>query len=579
MAELSAHTPIKILHVEDCDRDAILVKAHLKKARFNIDEQLCHLKSLEQALDFLGANSVDVVLLDLFLPDSSGLETLSRLQTFSPENSIIVLSGTDDEAIALKAVNKGAQDYLVKDEINSRSISRAIRYSMERHCHDKKILELASIDLLTGLSNRARFMEHLDQAIEASHRLDNSLSLLFIDVDGFKLINDTYGHLKGDQYLVTFAQRLRSSIRSSDFLARMSGDEFVILIPHIEKHPTESIAVAEKVLNSLNENIVTSMGESIQARCSIGITTYDGVSTKPSAEKLIQEADAAMYVSKKRGGNCFSFFDTELEQMSERRAGLFKLLTNALKQQSFTLAYQPIIDTKTSQTAGLEVLLRWTTEKGEVIPPYQFIPLLEESGAIKSIGYWILKESCSNFMELQNSGALSHDAWISINISPIQLQQTDFAEQLTTILTDLNFPPELVHLEITESVLLEHNSHTLELLNNVKELGCQWVIDDFGIGYSSMSYLKNLPVSILKIDQSFVRNCCEGPKDLGITKAMIALAHNLDMSVVAEGVETLEIADLLTKEGCEYIQGYYFSRPMPFETLSEYLGQKTQSVV
>lgn len=566
---------LTILHVEDSDADAKLIEITLKQDKLSC-YALSRAADMESAMTYLNDRKVDLVLLDLFLPDCQGLDTLRRIRTFSPQTAIVVITGTDDEQCALQAVQNGAQDYLVKDELTARTMARAIRYSVERHKHDQQVIDLANTDMLTGLANRSRFMDYLEQAINSVQRLHYNLSILFIDCDHFKLINDTYGHAKGDEFLVALSQSLNSVLRVSDFAARLAGDEFVIALQTKNDTLRSPLIVAEKILSNIRDGIYLSSGENLDARCSIGITSFNGEGDAPSPDKLLNEADTAMYLSKQRGGDCASFFDQDLEKKAERRLQLLRDMAHAFREGEFYLNYQPIVNAKTQKFCGLETLLRWKSSRGEIISPAEFIPLLEENGYIQTIGNWIIKQACLDYLALVEQGLLAPSAWLSINISPIQLQAKHFLRKLEATIVNSGINPEILHLEITESLLMEKSEHVFSILNQVRDLGCKWAIDDFGVGYSSMSYLKYLPIDILKIDKSFILNCCEDKQDRAITKAMISLAHNLDMEVVAEGVETFEASELLYKENCDFLQGFYYSKPLSIDALSHFLQENTE---
>ncbi len=560
---------ISILHVEDDDKDAFLVRHHLNKAGLVDDSHYTRVTDIRETLEYLSENSVDIVILDLFLPDSKGMDSLTLLKAQHPQNAIVVITGTSNEDSGLEAVNHGAQDYLVKDELNYRSITRSIRYAIERHNYDQKIIELANIDALTGLPNRANFMVYLEQMLKTTQRLNQNLSLLFFDCDSFKLINDTYGHALGDEFLVKFAAKIRSMVRGSDFVARLGGDEFVAVLPFSDTDSTSPLTVVEKILAALESGIRAKNGMKFDARCSIGITHYKGTSECPTPDKFIKEADAAMYSAKARGGNCASFFNIDMEQKSERRLKLLRQLVVSCRNNEFSLNYQPIVDAANHTLIGMEALLRWCTSDGEKVSPEEFIPLLEKNGMIEAVGYWVIKTACTDFVSMQNAGEIDSTTWLSLNISPSQLKSDEFSDTVMSILLETKMPPQKLHLEITEGLLMDHSGQTLNMLHKIRSFGCKWVIDDFGVGYSSMSYLKTLPLSMLKIDKSFVQNSSRDARERDIVRAMIALAHNLGMEVVAEGIETQGIAKILAQEGCEFLQGYWFSKPIDIKSFKE----------
>jgi len=566
---------LRVLHVEDNDLDAKMVEVALNSS-LCIPNKLTRSVDISSSLTELKNENIDIILLDLFLPDSSGLNTLKQIKTFSPAIAIIVITGVDDETLGLQAVKFGAQDYIVKDEVNPRSIARTIRYALERNNHDQRVVELASIDMLTGLPNRIRFLAYLLQIIRNTQRLKTNLSVLYIDCDHFKLINDTFGHSIGDEFLILFAKAIQSSLRASDFFARLGGDEFVIAIQSQQDKIRSPLSVAEKILTLLQSGLLTEAGVVLDARCSIGISTYSGKQNLATPEQLLREADAAMFLSKKRGGNCVSFFNKEMEQRANRRQKLLKNLPQALARREFFLVYQPVFNCKQNAYTGLEALLRWKDSSGELISPTEFIPLLEECGMIQQVGKWVIQEAISVFKELNVLGLQSPCSWIGVNISPAQIQEKSFSEQVATIIEQTKIDPSRLKLEITESLIVQKHAQTIQAIEHLQELGCEWVMDDFGVGFSSMNYLKDLPFNRLKIDRSFVIPGCQTSEDQAIISAMIALAHALGMKVVAEGVESKSSLDFLVLEQCDYLQGFYLSKPLHIVDLKNFLeSQRT----
>lgn len=570
--------PLSIVHIEDSDADALIVEMVLKKTSLAISE-FSRFSSLEEGIVFLDGAKVDLVLLDLFLPDSQGVETLKRLRQHFPNLAVIVVTGANEEHTGLLAVKYGAQDYLTKDEINANIVHRAIRYSIERHSYDQHVVELANIDLLTGLPNRTRFMEYLSNVIALSKRMRSDLSLLFIDCDNFKRVNDTHGHIRGDEYLIHIGQTIRRVIRSTDFAARLGGDEFVVAYQSNGLCSGSALTLAEKILSELKNQILLPCAESFEVRCSVGVTSYDGSHPQPMPDRMIYEADTAMYLSKQRGGDCISFFDQALEEKANRRVKLLQLLSQAKADQDFSLAYQPIMHTQSGEVAGLETLLRWKHPDGENVSPAEFVPLLEETGFIQEVGAWVIKKALEDFEELLKHKYVNSDTWISLNVSPVQLYSTDFVRDIAYTVHHTLLEPEQVHLEITEGVFIEKSETVLKTLFRVTAIGCKWSIDDFGVGYSSMSYLKDLPIHTIKIDKSFIDGICENTRDIAIVRAINALAQTIGMRVVCEGVESKEQYQLLCDETVDYVQGYYFYKPIDFDVLKAQLNSTVRQVI
>ncbi len=569
---------IKILHIEDDDGDAHLIEQALSNdANYCFD--IVREDRMASALKYMDGNSVDVILLDLSLPDSSGLDSVTRLRAFAPDQAIVVVTGMDDEALALDAVKNGAQDYLVKDELKPCVAVRAIRYSLERHKYDAQVAKLANYDRLTGLANRSRCMDYLKHALENAKRLKKSLSILFIDCDHFKLVNDTLGHCVGDDFLKKISKTMNDCLRASDFIARLGGDEFVIVLDHEDDTLRSSIVVAEKILKSVRRGIELDGGEWINARCSIGVAGYSGYDNPPTVDQLIHEADTAMYSAKRKGGDRVCFFDSEMERQASRRIELLRGITQAFSNCEFGVEYQPVLNVANGLFEGIEALLRWKNAAGEVISPEEFVPLLEETGMIRVIGAWITERACRDFNALHTEGALPENAWVSVNLSSVQFNDLYFVDRIKEMITSAGLEPRQLQFEITESLVLEHSYRIIDIIGQLKEIGVLLALDDFGVGYSSMNHLKELPLDKIKIDKTFVTRCTETQSDRTITRAMIALARNLGIQVIAEGVETQSLSQLLKGDAVDYMQGFYYARPMELEDLRAfYLNQDKKAV-
>ena len=567
-----------ILHVEDNDGDARLIELALESS-VDSDISLTRVTTAQDAVAELSRQDFGIILLDLTLPDSHGLDTLKNIKSKAASTAVVVITGADEQSIGLLAVKNGAQDYLSKDEVNDRTLARSIRYALERNSYDQRVLEMACIDSLTGLPNRIKFTEYLEQIIKNSARLDINLFVLFIDCDHFKLINDSFGHSIGDEFLSKFASTIKTSVRASDFVARLGGDEFVIAIQSSKSDIQSPLIVAEKIQTVLASGLRSNNGIHLNARCSIGITAFDPTTRSSTPSQLLYEADTAMYTVKKNGGNGINFYDQALETKASRRKQLLSCLPNALSRGEFLLHYQPIANAQTKKVEGLEALLRWNRNGEELVSPVEFIPLLEECSLIHGVGQWVLTTAIEEFKKIKSSGLLGPSAWISVNVSPAQIHDLSFVGRVTTTLKESRIEPGDLTLEVTESLLLEQNPITEKTISAISQLGCHWAIDDFGVGYSSMSYLKNLPFNRLKIDRSFVSGVCNTPEESAIIKAMIALAHALGMEVVAEGVEALSEWEFLEQNTCNFIQGFYFAKPMAPPMLREFLSEHARQPI
>ena len=430
---------------------------------------------------------------------------------------------------------------------------------------DARIEYLASHDSLTGLPNRETFNGLLHYAIEAARRHQRRFAVLFIDLDRFKVINDSLGHEAGDMLLVEIAGRLRETLRSSDVVARLGGDEFVVILEEAaESHDVERIA--RNLLSVLSEPLQLS-GHECHTTASIGIAMYP--SDGADVQTLTKNADMAMYLAKEDGKNGFRFFTKEIKTQSIERLTLESALRRALDRDQFALHYQPKVDMATGQITGVEALLRWTHPELGVLPPAQFIPLAEETGLIVPIGRWVLKEACAQNMAWQHGGL--RPVSMAVNLSPRQFLDEDLLLDIDEALAASGMSPVLLQLEVTESMVMRNVSRAVKVLDAIQTRGIRLAIDDFGTGYSSMSLMKQFPIDTIKIDRSFVRDLPDDSEDKAIAQAIISMGKALGMTVVAEGVETAEQETFLRDHACDEMQGFLFSRPVPPQQLAELL--------
>lgn len=430
----------------------------------------------------------------------------------------------------------------------------------ERRRAEKRLLHDALHDALTGLPNRALFMDRLRTAMARLRRRPTHLfAALFLDLDRFKVVNDSLGHMAGDQFLVQIGRVLQATLRAEHTVARLGGDEFAILLDDLDDKD-DARRVVERIFHALETPIRVS-GQDIFATMSIGIA-YAGAQYE-SAEDMLRDADTAMYQAKTTGKARFQIFD---ESMHKRAVGLLKLehsLRRATERNEFLLHYQPIVSLEGEKTAGFEALVRWNHPERGIVGPYEFIHLAEETGLIFRIGSWTLREACEWLA--RGSPALPDHLTVNVNLSGRQFSQGDLIEEVQRALSETGLSADRLKLEITESVIMENPEMAVDLLRRLKGLGTHLCIDDFGTGYSSLSYLLRFPADTLKIDRSFVNNLGKGGREQDIVGAIVSLARSLDMDVVAEGVETAEQRDILRALGCRYGQGYLFARPLDHE--------------
>lgn len=437
----------------------------------------------------------------------------------------------------------------------------------DRKSVEKELKEMALTDSLTGVSNRYDFAERMEQLLATSEKYNISHSLLFLDLDRFKQINDSLGHEIGDLLLIDVASRIRELLKNKDIIARYGGDEFVVALSAI-KHPREAARLAEDIIDALGRPFHLN-GEEIYISTSIGISLYpnDGETT----DVLLRKADKAMYFAKENGRNQFCFFHDDLKPSSKRLVVMESELRKAIDKKSFNMVYQPKVDILSKKIIGFEALVRWHSEKMGGVSPSEFIPFAESSGLIGPLSEVIFEKVCEDF--IRYGIAKGTDLPVSINVSGIHFQQSHFVSGLKQIFEKMNCQPSYFELELTEHTIMSSSSDIALKLNDLKDLGFKISIDDFGTGYSSLSYLHRFPIDFLKIDRSFIRNINEIKENELIVNAIINMASSLQMGVIAEGAETLEQVELLQRLGCGIVQGYYFSKPMPAESISQFMEE------
>ncbi len=440
----------------------------------------------------------------------------------------------------------------------------------ERKLSEQRIAELAYYDQLTGLPNRTLLLDRLKQAITATDRSDSHGALLFIDLDNFKTLNDTLGHDQGDLLLKLVAQRLNHCVRAGDTVARLGGDEFVVVLADMgigdQEAANHAEAVGEKILAALNESYPL---DTVAYHCtpSIGVTLFKG--TRTAIDDLLKQADLAMYKSKDAGRNALRFFDPHMETVVMERAALERDLRQAVSEWHFQLHYQAQM-LGADRVTGAEVLARWQHPRRGMVSPAEFIPLAEETGLILPLGHWVMETACAQLAVWATRPELSH-LTIAVNVSAQQFRHPGFVDSVLTTLQQTGANPNRLKLELTESMLVENVEELIEKMHALKARGVGFALDDFGIGYSSLSYLKRLPLDQLKIDQSFVRDILDDANDAAIARTIVALAASLGLEVIAEGVETEAQRDFLAAAGCNACQGYFFSKPLPVDGFEEFV--------
>lgn len=437
----------------------------------------------------------------------------------------------------------------------------------ERYINQEKLRHIAEYDNLTGLANRMLFLDRLQQAFFRSERDKSIVTVFFLDLDGFKDVNDTLGHDVGDMLLQKVAERLINTLRKNDTVARFGGDEFVVMLGH-EEHLTELIVVAEKVIKCIAEPYVVE-GHEIFITTSLGIA--QGNNEQSSPDIILKNADFALYNAKKEGKNKYQVFNKALEIGSQQRVRLLNDLRTGLCRERFELHFEPICDGASLQIIGFEALLRFTDKEDNLIQPDDFIPLLEESNLIVEIGKWVITETCKHLANWQQAGVFPADGFVSFNVSANQMLDPELVPHISYTCEHYNINPTHLVMEMTESVIINKTWKVINLLNKLRQLGVRLALDDFGTGYSSLSYLQNLPFNILKIDKSFIDDWTDNSNDTKIVKAIIALANSLELMIIAEGVENVHAQKHVISLGAHLFQGYYVSKPIESANVIDFI--------
>jgi diguanylate cyclase (GGDEF)-like protein len=429
----------------------------------------------------------------------------------------------------------------------------------DRYINEEKLRHIAEYDGLTGLANRVLFQDRLQQAFLDSQRDNALITVFFLDLDGFKDVNDTLGHNIGDILLQKVAERLLNTLRKNDTVARFGGDEFVVLLGH-DNHATDADVVAMKVIESVAEPYLIE-GNELYITTSLGIAQGNYIDASP--DSLLKHADLALYNAKHEGKNTYQLFDEDLEAGSKQRISLLGLLRTGLKRNKFQLYYQPICLSTSSHLVGFEALLRFKDNKGHIVGPDKFIPLLEETGMIIDVGRWVINETCKQLKIWQSNELFPKDGYLTFNVSAKQLLDDSFVPHIRESCLLHKIDPRHLVMEMTESVIINKPEKVKDILKELKRFGLRLALDDFGTGYSSLSYLQNYPFDIIKIEKSFIDDLSDQSNNKKIVKAIIALAASLELQVVAEGVESEKIKNIISALGADWFQGFLISKPIP----------------
>ncbi|PLX94201.1 MAG: hypothetical protein C0619_03355 [Desulfuromonas sp.] len=534
----------------------------------SLDEQACFREVNQAFLDMFGYRREEVLgrRFDDFMAPESAANFKDVFPHFVTDGSVdgaeFEMIGKDGSPLTVAVTGRIGTD--------SRGLFKRTHCILnnitEQKQAEQRIQQLAYYDALTSLPNRALLQDRLNQVLAQAGRDGRQAGIMFLDLDRFKRINDTLGHVVGDQLLKIVAARLSQCIRKTDTVARLGGDEFVILLSSVNRIQ-DVTTIARKVLEVLSDPVNLN-GQEVFGSGSIGIALYPIDGTDEST--LLRNADTAMYVAKERGRNTYQFYSEEMNMQAVERLTLETHLRRAFKLNEFTLFYQPQLDLETGRMTGMEALLRWNHPERGMISPATFIPLAEESGLIVPLGEWVLRTACAQAKAWQDEGFPVMR--LGVNLSARQFQQPDLVAKVEEILLETGLAADCLELELTESAIMESPTEAILTLTDLRVRGVHLAIDDFGTGYSSLSYLKNFPIDRIKIAQDFVRDIPKDLDDAAIVEAVIAMARSLRLRVIAEGVETMEQMEFLKVRSCNEMQGYYFSKPLPPEELTKMMN-------
>ena len=521
--------------------------------------------------DLLANAQFDVILWDCIFHGGSETEFLQYLTVSGREKPVIALAADPARRLAPLMLAAGAADYLCRNTLDRWSLCRAVRCLWYRDQLTGQANGHLGREVASGFINRDLFFDRLQQALLRAERAGHNLALLHINLDDFRTLNESFGYQKSDQLMLKLAERIRQHLRRSDSLMRIGGDELGIIVEMVEDSLDIS-RIIRKVVNALNDPLTVD-GQNVVVSASLGVATYPEAGDNP--ENLLRRANRAMFEAKRDPGTSYRFYDQQLHIAAGYQLRLEADLRNAIRGGELELYYQPRIDLATDEVRGLECLLRWNHPERGLIPPDEFIPVAERSGLIVPIGYWVIEQACKR---LQDAADLGYPGLVlAVNLSFRQFHDRKMTETIFRIIFNANVDTSLLELELTESAMMHDPEYAQRCLRELSQLGISFALDDFGTGFSSLSNLQHLPISLVKIDKSFVQELGRSADAEHIIKAIISLAHSLQMSVVAEGVETEGQLEFLRQQHCDEIQGYFYARPMPWGDLVQFLSNRNSA--
>jgi len=549
-----------ILVVDDDPAIRLVIRHSMEKSGYQVVEASNGLEAVHAVIRQIP----DLILMDAVMPEMDGFRATKEIKLLEDcaEIPILMATSLDDDGSIANAFEAGACDYVTKP-FNWSVLKHRVACSLYAADAQRKIQHLAYHDSLTGLPNRMLFMDRIDQAISRAQREQEQFALLFIDIDHFKVINDSMGHAAGDQLLNIISQRLCEMLRKSDTVARLGGDEFTVIIEGLED-AEHVINVTKNILSSLDLPVDVN-GQEVHVGGSIGIAVYpqDG----ENFGSLLKNADTAMYKAKEQGRNTFQFYASEMSHKAIQRLELENELRAGLKKKEFVVYYQPKVNLLNNVCTGVEALVRWNHPERGFIAPCDFIPLAEELGLITQLDEWVMKTACIQFQKWKSAGLSLEN--LSVNVSARHFKEGGLTNYCQSLLDETQIAAENLEIELTESALVDNYDSAKKILNEIHQMGIRIALDDFGTGYASMAYLKEFPFDTVKIDRSFVKDLPDDHEDAAIAKAMIQLSQALKLSTVAEGIEKDTQKTYLKDQECDYGQGYLWSKPVNAEDFEQ----------
>ncbi len=547
---------IKMLLVESNYHDYLLLKKMIEEA---IGERclLHRVSDIESAKIEIRDSQYDFFIFDNGDCKNIGLKLIDEVNAaydFPP--AIILISASWDRRADLRAMNAGADDYLVKSDLSPVLLEKSVRYALQHKQDEERLSKLAHYDSLTGLYNRSLFYNCLDNVISRASRNNVTFAVLMLDLDNFKIINDTLGHAAGDELLLKASARLRKCVRRSDDIARLGGDEFAV-VAHQGSTPANWSALVEKLIQSFEDPFLIA-GESVTISTSIGVSVFPEDSE--SRSELLKQADLALYHAKAMGRSTYAFFDSELDKSAKNRLSIIYELKKGLQENQLVLYYQPILDCDNQKLLSVEALIRWNHPKLGLMMPDYFIPLAETTGVIHKLGEFVVHCACKQHVAWKKAGM--GEIVISVNISANQFKNKELSNNIINTVNSYQINPAHIGVEITETVLMDDMDLALKQLNRLSDFGIKLSLDDFGTGYSSLAYLRLFPTDNIKIDRSLISHIDTNQKEQAICSAIAAIGKALNMRVIAEGVETESQYQKLKSFQCGMVQGFHFSKPL-----------------